>query len=320
MVALAAAQVEAHSAGGAASPEEEAKPDPASSGGLADADAAFCAGHCQERGLHGCEVDLARAAEMYEMAAEGGHVAAMWRLGELLEKGRGVPRDEKAAVAWHQRAAETGYAQAQADLAMLLEEGRGCQQDDAKALRWHLAAAEQGHPVSQYCAGRSLTEGRGAAKDPMAALHWLRLSADKGFGPALRLLRSLEKGEASPDESEDDDDVEEAEDEEIDHAADTTDVPEGAGGLASLAQRIARQLQDLGDGEAAAVLEELLDEGLLDCVGAELGADGAELLDSRASAGRHAMANDGESEEDGSWASGSVSSDGEAPRRCRRAG
>ena len=84
---------------------------------MQDADAFFCTGHCHERGLYGCEVNLEMAASMrlgwqclmlyglqeaptqqwlpecrhprvqarYRLAAEKGHTVAQWRLGELCE-------------------------------------------------------------------------------------------------------------------------------------------------------------------------------------------------------------------------------------------
>lgn len=94
-----------------------------------EVDVAFCAGHCLERGLHGYDVDRARAVEMYRIAAQAGHTAAAWRLGELLEFGRGVRRDEAEAARWYRQAAEQGCPQAQSGIALLLEDGRGCDQD-----------------------------------------------------------------------------------------------------------------------------------------------------------------------------------------------
>ena len=78
---------------------------------MQDADAFFCNGHCYERGLYGCEMNLEVAARLilglrlnlrlwsnswsslrtsvwivrYRLAAEKGHTVAQWRLGELLE-------------------------------------------------------------------------------------------------------------------------------------------------------------------------------------------------------------------------------------------
>ncbi|CAK0884773.1 unnamed protein product, partial [Prorocentrum cordatum] len=150
-------------AGGAASPQ---------GGGLSSAAAAdecFCAGHLCEHGLEGHAVDLPAAAEFYQLAAEAGHAAAQWRLGELLEYGRGVGPDEALAANWYRLSARAGNAQAQSALALLLEEGRGCARDDAEAARWHLAAAElQGAPAGGGTA-QAPSQTRGRPREILAA-------------------------------------------------------------------------------------------------------------------------------------------------------
>ncbi|CAE8616656.1 unnamed protein product, partial [Polarella glacialis] len=264
-----------------ASPKAE-RPDPAGPGGSGEADALFCSGHCHEHGLHGCPVDLTAAAEMYQLAAEEGHTVAQWRLGELLEFGRGAETsepDEAKAAHWYRLAAEEGYAQAQSALALLLEDGRGVPQDEAAALRWHLAAAEQGQAVSQYCAACCLAAGRGCQADSVAAEQWARRSAEQGFGPAVRALRDLGLGlglgleaaaedrrpEASSGPFDPDYDAEEGRP----RASSVPSVPSvlvqadlgnDSNDLLGLAQRIALQLGGLDEAEASELLDELLAE------------------------------------------------------------
>ena len=60
--------------------------------------------------------------------------------------GRGVPKDDAAAVQWYRKAAERQLALAQTNLAVMLENGRGVARDDAEAVRWYRKAAEQGDP------------------------------------------------------------------------------------------------------------------------------------------------------------------------------
>jgi len=225
---------------------QEPRPDPAGPGGVAEADGLFCSGHCLERGLHGCDVDLAAAAEMYQLAAEKGHVVSQWRCGELCETGQGglVPPDAKQALHWYTMAAEAGNSQAQSSLALLLEEGKDdvlC--DEAGACKWHKAAAEQGHAVSQYCLACLLVEGRGEPRNVADAEQWVRRSAEQGFGPARDLLKEMQ---AKPPELTGG------------HAAAASAEDLGEGGLLSLAQRIAAQIGALDTAEAQAMLDELL--------------------------------------------------------------
>eukprot|EP00931_Biecheleriopsis_adriatica_P045353 TRINITY_DN25988_c0_g1_i1.p1 TRINITY_DN25988_c0_g1~~TRINITY_DN25988_c0_g1_i1.p1 ORF type:complete len:332 (-),score=103.64 TRINITY_DN25988_c0_g1_i1:25-1020(-) len=245
----------------------EGKADPAGPGGVAEADALFCAGHCHERGLHGCSVDLKAAAEMYRLAAEQGHAVAQWRLGELCESGQGgqLSCDGKEAAHWYGLAAEAGNAQAQSALALLLEDGKdGVLQDDAKARHWHLAAAEQGNALSQYCLACLMAEGRGGSRDTGAAEQWLRRSAAQGFRPASQALEDA--GPALPEE-----------------APRRMEGYADSGDLLGLAQRIAQQLGDLDDDEAGVLLDELM-------------AEVPSLLDARAGLGDAGDASDDEDE------------------------
>lgn len=212
-----------------------------------DFDAFFCAGHCSEYGLHGCTKDVPVAAEMYRIAAEGGHIIAQWRYGDLLESGLdGVQQDEEAAVMWYRRAADAGNAHAQSNLALMLEEGRGVEQDDVAGFRWHMLAAEQGNALSQYCAAVCLEEGRGTSQDVEQARELMRQSADAGFGPArsaLALVVTTTRREI-PSEPE----------------GEPEGKSEADASLLGLAARIARHLEGMDDEEAGGILDELLAE------------------------------------------------------------
>lgn len=217
----AAAPAEAQSGPVSASSSTPAKPS------SMDTDALFCAGHCCERGLHGCSQNFLMAAENYRPAAEEGHSAAQWRLGELLERGLGVAKDESEAAVWYQKAATAGNIQAQTSLALLLEEGKGLPSNKAEALSWHLKAAQGGQAVSQYCASRILA----ADGEEEAAEDWLRRSAAQGFPPAQDLLLGSRMTEEAEDVS-----------------------------LLNLAGRLAERLAELGDGEAEELLDAFLAE------------------------------------------------------------
>ncbi len=66
-----------------------------------------------ERGTAAYETeDFATGLTLYRQAAEQGNATAMSNLGFMYASGRGVPKDEKAAVAWYTQAAEQGDATA----------------------------------------------------------------------------------------------------------------------------------------------------------------------------------------------------------------
>jgi len=208
-----------------------------------DPDMLFCAGHCHENGLHGCDVDRRQAAELYEMAAEQGQAMAQWRLGELLEAGDGIEKNEAAAAGWYRKAAEQGHCHAQSSLALLLEDGRGIARDDIGAFTWHLAAAEHGLALSQYCASCCLAEGRGIPQDAAAARCLLERSAAGGFPPAVE---DLERAKLRVSNL-------------VPAAVEASAVSlSGAGSLSEIAERVARQLVHLSPEEARKALEDLL--------------------------------------------------------------
>ena len=63
--------------------------------------------------------DFAKAAELYQKAANQGFAVAQNSLGELYEKGLGVTKDSGKATELYQKAADQGNAQAQNNLGRL---------------------------------------------------------------------------------------------------------------------------------------------------------------------------------------------------------
>ena len=64
-----------------------------------------------------------------------GHSIAQSRLGELLEMGLGVTKDDVKAAFWYQKASAQGFSEAQFLLARLYLEGRGVVQSNLESAR-----------------------------------------------------------------------------------------------------------------------------------------------------------------------------------------
>ena len=85
----------------------------------------------------GVEADEARARELYLEAARRGSakaqyvVATMYRFAQY-----GVAKDMQAAIDWYLKAADQGMPTAQFALGKMLMEGKGVLRDDAAALQW----------------------------------------------------------------------------------------------------------------------------------------------------------------------------------------
>jgi thiol-disulfide isomerase/thioredoxin len=103
-------------------------------------------------------------------AAEQGDPEAQSQLGDLYQRGNGVPEDAAEAGAWFRRAAGQGYADAQFRLGFVYSNGEGVPPDDVESLAWFSRAAEQGHDAAQWMLGATFySRGRrGVPRDTIA--------------------------------------------------------------------------------------------------------------------------------------------------------
>jgi TPR repeat protein len=88
--------------------------------------------------------DFAQAFAWYKKGAALGDVSAQNNIGEMYERGRGAPLDEKAAREWYRHAAEAGFGPGQFNYARLLLAGSGGAADRNGAIKWFQAADKNG--------------------------------------------------------------------------------------------------------------------------------------------------------------------------------
>lgn len=84
--------------------------------------------------------DLQSALRIWSQAAESGDTEAQTNVGEIYERGLGVPPDFAAAAQWYQKAADKGYSRALFNLGTLYDQGLGVPQDGLKALNLYRQA------------------------------------------------------------------------------------------------------------------------------------------------------------------------------------
>ena len=84
--------------------------------------------------------DIKQALRIWMQTAEGGDLEAQTNVGEIYERGMGVPPDYAAAAQWYQKAADKGYSRALFNLGTLYEQGLGVPQDQLKALNLYRQA------------------------------------------------------------------------------------------------------------------------------------------------------------------------------------
>ncbi len=137
------------------------------------------------------EGKYAVAALMYSLAAKDGFARAQNNLGVCLERGHGVPQDEKAAVVWYDLAAKGGYQMAWLNLGDCYRYGRGVQADEAKAFSCYLTAAENGHARAQYVVGNCYFDAQLVDRNMPEAMKWYERSALQGYGEAMEKINSI---------------------------------------------------------------------------------------------------------------------------------
>ncbi len=99
---------------------------------------------CQIRGgeyVASDRADVRSALGVWLPRAQQQDSEAQLLVGEIFERGLGVPPDYTQAAQWYQRAAEAGNSRAQVNLGHLYERGLGVAANYATALRWYRRAA-----------------------------------------------------------------------------------------------------------------------------------------------------------------------------------
>ena len=145
-------------------------------------------GLCYEKGL-GVAIDLDKASQLYESAANSGDATAMVVLGQFYESARGSPDDLIAAAGWYKRASDAGNALAKYCLHSLHLSGKGVRQDRELALDLLRNSAELGLSIAQF----ELSETLRDADDRSHRFRLLESAANQGHPKAaFELARCYE--------------------------------------------------------------------------------------------------------------------------------
>ncbi len=102
------------------------------------------AAECEIRGGEYVAYDRAdyrSALNVWLEKAKQGDAEGQTYVGEIYEKGLGLPADYQTAFSWYSKAAEQGYSRAQINLGYLYEKGLGVKKDMLQALNWYRRAS-----------------------------------------------------------------------------------------------------------------------------------------------------------------------------------
>jgi uncharacterized protein len=126
--------------------------------------------------------DYALVLRLLRPLADGGNADAQIKLGDMYDKGQGVPQDYSRAVAWYRKAASTGSVEAFYILGQVYSKGRSIPditQDYIQAAMWYRKAADKGLFVAQFLLGEMYENGQGVPQDYVQAHMWFNLAASR---------------------------------------------------------------------------------------------------------------------------------------------
>lgn len=108
-------------------------------------------------------------------SASFGDPRSQFKLGELLQTGRGVARDRELALVWIRKSAAQGFAEAEETVGVAYYFGFNAPKDPAMAATWFRKAADQGEGASRFYLASQYYHGWGVAQDYVQAYKWFAL-------------------------------------------------------------------------------------------------------------------------------------------------
>ena len=152
--------------------------------------AIFNVASCYDVGK-GVKQDKSKAVSYYKLAAVDGDANANFNVGYCYYFGIGVEKDFKQAVEWLRKAADKGQFKAQYYLGTCYLNGNGVEANATEAFRWFLLAGNQGFSQAQFALGHLCEKGIGTHKDITNAIHWYKAAAEQNYLPAKEKLASM---------------------------------------------------------------------------------------------------------------------------------
>ncbi len=128
----------------------------------------------------GIERDQAAALNWFKASSELGHIPSTIRYAKMLEKGEGTIKDVSRAMSFYQRAADKGSREATHALAALYASGTNGVPDFKQAFTLFDRAARAGNVDSQYNLGVLYAAGQGVKVNLTESYKWFAIAAQGG--------------------------------------------------------------------------------------------------------------------------------------------
>ena len=126
------------------------------------------------------DVNLERAAKIYNYLAKKGNTDAQRELGCMFLNGEGVPKNYKIAHSLLKKACLSNDAQAMCAMAHVYQYGLGTKTNKSLAFKLYLCAARMGSSHGCYGAGNMLYKGQGVKQDYQKAEEILLKGSERG--------------------------------------------------------------------------------------------------------------------------------------------
>lgn len=143
------------------------------------------------RGEAGSLQDFQEARTKICKAGELGEKDGLFNCAEMTMEGKGGPKDAAKAMELYQKAADGGHIGALNVLGLAHRDGVGVAKDFAKARSYFETSASKGNPVGLYELGRMFEEGRTVAKDLAKAHLYYNLAGARSHPAAAEALKRV---------------------------------------------------------------------------------------------------------------------------------
>ena len=155
-----------------------------------DAEALFKLGQLYQRG-DVVEQNYAKAIEFYQKAAELKYDEALFALGRCYYFGIGVKQNYNEAMNYFLKSAKNGNSKSQEFVAQMYYDGSGVEQNYYKAFDYYFKAAAGNNGSAQFSVGYMLAEGIGVKQNIELAKKYLEISAENGNSDAQNYLGKI---------------------------------------------------------------------------------------------------------------------------------
>lgn len=143
--------------------------------------------------IHYRKQEFTDALAWYRKAAAKNDPSAQFNIGNIYNRGKGVPQNEPEAIKWFTLAAEQNDDRAQYELGVIHMNRK----DFATGVAWLEKAAEAGNSYAQSDLGRAYFLGSGVAENKVEGFKWVFIATEISHSDYDRELRDAMTAEMS---------------------------------------------------------------------------------------------------------------------------